>query len=136
MSYYCAHIVTFRMWRSKILRLRHGETAGAAGRLTFKQMALVRLLAHDLSATGDLEALLGTRMGLHLRHSCPSLLLLQVDVRVHVVGGTPLLLRLSCSRGSSPQFGLLTPFLFGVGSPIGRLCRLGHAARCDAYRKR
>ena len=35
-------------------------------------VAAVRLLALNLAATGELEALLSTRVGLLLRHSCRS----------------------------------------------------------------
>src|SRR5688572_2354813 len=45
-----------------------GEAAGAARRLALEVVAKVRLLLHELSAARDLEALLGARVGLLLRH--------------------------------------------------------------------
>src|SRR6478735_4142596 len=44
------------------------EAARAAARLALEVVAHARLLLHELSAAGDLEALLGTGVGLLLRH--------------------------------------------------------------------
>src|SRR5690606_38133368 len=47
-----------------------GEAARALGRLVLEQVTAVGLLAHDLPAARDAEALLGTRVRLVLRHDC------------------------------------------------------------------
>src|SRR6478735_7807358 len=44
------------------------EPARTAARLALEVVAHARLLLHELSAAGDLEALLGTGVGLLLRH--------------------------------------------------------------------
>ena len=49
-------------------RLVLGQLALAAGGLDLQQVALVGLLAHELAAAGDPEALLGTGVRLVLRH--------------------------------------------------------------------
>lgn len=49
-------------------RLVPGQLALAARGLDLEQVALARLLAHELAAAGDPEALLGTGVRLVLRH--------------------------------------------------------------------
>src|SRR3978361_1827898 len=44
------------------------QAAGQGGGLVLQVVAAVCLLAHELAATGQLEALLGSTVGLHLRH--------------------------------------------------------------------
>src|SRR5690606_27852817 len=48
------------------------EATGPPARLVLEQVTLVRLLAHQLAAAGDPEALLRTGVRLHLRHVRPS----------------------------------------------------------------
>ena len=45
------------------------QPAGAPGGLVLVEVHLAGLAVHDLAGTSELEPLLGTRMGLHLRHS-------------------------------------------------------------------
>lgn len=49
-------------------QLVRSQTTGDAGGLVLQVVAAVSLLALQLTATGDLEALLGATMGLELRH--------------------------------------------------------------------
>src|SRR5690606_4483866 len=44
------------------------QAALAGGGLVLQQVAGARLLAHELARAGDADALLGTRVGLVLRH--------------------------------------------------------------------
>src|SRR5579871_4186915 len=49
-----------------------GHPAGVRGRLVLEQVALAGLTAHDLAGAGEAEALLGTAVGLVLRHGSRS----------------------------------------------------------------
>jgi len=49
-------------------QLVRGQATGDAGGLVLQVVAAVSLLALELAATGELEALLGATMGLELRH--------------------------------------------------------------------